>query len=240
MSSLPLSRRRVLQVAGAGAIVSATGIAITSSAAAAVVPPARPDIGVSAYPFDLGQVRLTAGRWLDNQNRTLTYLRFVDVDRLLYNFRANHRLSTNGAAANGGWDAPNFPFRTHMPGPLPHRLGAGVRGARRHHLPRQGQLHGGRAGQVPGQQRRGRVQHRLPVRLPRVRLHRAGGRTRPTAVPYYCIHKTLAGLLDVWRYIGNTQARDVLLALRRLGRLAHRPADLQPDADRAAAPSSAA
>ena len=43
-------------------------------------------------------------------------------------------------------------------------------------------------------------------------------------VPYYCIHKTLAGLLDVWRYIGSTQARDVLLALAgwvdwRTGRL---------------------
>ncbi len=32
-------------------------------------------------------------------------------------------------------------------------------------------------------------------------------------MPYYVVHKTLAGLLDVWRYIGSTQARDVLLAL---------------------------
>jgi hypothetical protein len=32
-------------------------------------------------------------------------------------------------------------------------------------------------------------------------------------VPYYCIHKTLAGLLDVWRHLGNDQARTVLLAL---------------------------
>ncbi|GAB4000620.1 glycoside hydrolase family 127 protein [Glycomyces albus] len=31
-------------------------------------------------------------------------------------------------------------------------------------------------------------------------------------VPYYCVHKTLAGLLDAWRYLENTQARDVLLA----------------------------
>uniref|UniRef100_UPI001E5CAFAC beta-L-arabinofuranosidase domain-containing protein n=1 Tax=Streptomyces coriariae TaxID=2864460 RepID=UPI001E5CAFAC len=43
-------------------------------------------------------------------------------------------------------------------------------------------------------------------------------------VPYYTIHKTLAGLLDVWRLIGSTQARDVLLALAgwvdtRTGRL---------------------
>ncbi|MGW2817371.1 hypothetical protein [Streptomyces sp. NPDC001415] len=36
-----------------------------------------------------------------SNRRTRNYLRFVDVDRLLYNFRANHRLSTNGAAANG-------------------------------------------------------------------------------------------------------------------------------------------
>ncbi|MFG2555900.1 beta-L-arabinofuranosidase domain-containing protein, partial [Streptomyces sp. NPDC048581] len=43
-------------------------------------------------------------------------------------------------------------------------------------------------------------------------------------VPYYTIHKTLVGLLDVWRHIGSTQARDVLLALAgwvdwRTGRL---------------------
>ncbi|MDR6979115.1 hypothetical protein J2X68_005849 [Streptomyces sp. 3330] len=56
----------------------------------AAVPPARADTGVSAYSFDFGQVRLTASRWLDNQNRTAAYLRFVDVDRLLYTFRANH------------------------------------------------------------------------------------------------------------------------------------------------------
>ena len=145
---------------------------------------------------------------------------------MLYNFRANHRLSTNGAAANGGWDAPNFPFRTHMQG---HFLSAwaqayAVTGDT--DLPGQGQLHGRRAGQVPGQQRRRRVQRRLPVRLPGVRLHSSRGRHTERNVSYYCIHKTLAGLLDVWRYIGSTQARDVLLALAgwvdsRTGRLSY-------------------
>src|SRR5690348_8658310 len=68
MSSLPVSRRRLLQAAGAGALVSAAGVGPLAAgpAAAAVVPPVRPDLGVSAYPFTLGQVRLTAGRWLDN------------------------------------------------------------------------------------------------------------------------------------------------------------------------------
>ena len=101
MPSLPLSRRHLLQAAGATAVVSAAGTTLVAGgAAAAVVPPARADIGVSAYAFDLGQVRLTSGRWMDNQSRTLNYLRFVDVDRMLYNFRANHRLSTNGAATS--------------------------------------------------------------------------------------------------------------------------------------------
>ena len=108
MSSF-VSRRRLLQVVGATAAASATGSFIGASPAHAAVPPARADIGVLAHPFELGQVRLTASRWLDNQDRTRNYLRFVDVDRLLYNFRANHRLSTNGAATNGGWDAPDFP-----------------------------------------------------------------------------------------------------------------------------------
>jgi DUF1680 family protein len=116
MHSPYVSRRRLLQAAGAAAVAAATAPVIGDSPAAAAIAPARPDIGVAAFPFEFGQVRLSAGRWLDNQNRTLSYLRFVDVNRLLYNFRANHRLSTAGAAATGGWDAPNFPFRTHMQG----------------------------------------------------------------------------------------------------------------------------
>jgi hypothetical protein len=113
---MSLSRRQLFQAAGTTVALSAAGQVAGTTAAQAAIPWARADVGVSAYEFDLGQVRLTSGRWLDNQNRTLSYLRFVDVDRLLYVFRVNHRLSTNGASANGGWDAPTFPFRSHMQG----------------------------------------------------------------------------------------------------------------------------
>lgn len=116
MRSPSLNRRSLMKAAGVTAVAAIGATVVGRSVAQASLAPVRPDIGVSTFPFDLGQVQLTASRWLDNQNRTLTYLRFVDVDRLLYNFRANHRLSTNGAAATGGWDAPNFPFRTHMQG----------------------------------------------------------------------------------------------------------------------------
>jgi DUF1680 family protein len=213
MSSSSLSRRRLLQATGAGALASAfsgANVLWADPAAAAVLPPARADIGVSAYPFDLSQVRLTAGRFQDNENRTLNYLRFVDVNRLLYVFRANHKLSTNGAAANGGWDAPNFPFRSHMQG---HFLTAWAQAyavlgdttcrdkantmvAELAKCQANNGAAGFNTGYLSG--------------FPESDLNAVEAGT-PVAVSYYCIHKTLAGLLDVWRYLGNTQARDVLL-----------------------------
>ena len=215
-----LSRRRLLQAAGVAAVAPAV---FHGTAEASAVPPARTDIGALAQPFDLGQVRLSAGRWLDNQNRALSYLRFVDVDRLLYNFRANHRLSTNGAAALGGWEAPDFPFRTHSQG---------------HFLTAWSQ-----AWAVLGDTTcRDRAAYVVAELAKCQANNAAAGFTTgylsgfpesdfdaleagsPKSVSYYSLHKTLAGLLDVWRYTGNTQARDVLLRLAgwvdwRTGRL---------------------
>ncbi|MFJ3617424.1 beta-L-arabinofuranosidase domain-containing protein [Streptomyces iakyrus] len=212
--SSSVSRRRLLQAVGATAAASATGSSVCASPAHGAAPPARADIGVLAHPFALDQVRLTASRWLDNQNRTRNYLRFVDVDRLLYNFRANHRLSTNGAAANGGWDAPDFPFRTHVQG---------------HFLTAWAQLYA-----VTGDTVCRDKATRMVAELAKCQANNSAAgfsagylsgypesdftaleqRTLSNGnVPYYTIHKTLAGLLDVWRHIGSTQARDVLLAL---------------------------
>ncbi|GLY25595.1 beta-L-arabinofuranosidase domain-containing protein [Micromonospora sp. NBRC 101691] len=221
-----LNRRSLLRAAGATAVGTAVAPALGSLAdAGAVLPPARPDIGVSTLAFEPGQVRLTASRWQDNQNRTLAYLRFVDVNRLLYNFRANHGLSTAGATPNGGWDAPDFPFRTHVQG---HFLSAwayawavlGDTTCRDRAIHMVAELAkcqannasvGFGAGYLSG--------------FPESDFTALENRTLTNRnVPYYCVHKTLAGLLDVWRLVGDTRARDVLLALagwvdRRTGRL---------------------
>ncbi|WP_371778007.1 beta-L-arabinofuranosidase domain-containing protein [Streptosporangium subroseum] len=221
----PLSRRRLLQAAGVTVAASAAGQFAGAPAAQAAVVPVRADIGAAAFSFDLDQVRLTSGRWLDNQNRTLSYLRFVDVDRLLYVFRANHRLSTQGAAANGGWDAPSFPFRSHMQG---HFLTAwaqayavtGDTTCRDRAVYMVAELakcqaNNGAAGFGAG----------YLSGFPESDFAALEARTLSNGnVPYYCVHKTMAGLLDVWRHIGGTQARDVLLALAgwvdtRTGRL---------------------
>jgi uncharacterized protein len=225
MMSSSVSRRRLLQAAGAVAAASAAGPAIGHSPAEAAIAPVRPDIGVSAYAFDFGQVRLSASRWLDNQNRTLSYLRFVDVNRLLYNFRANHRLSTNGAASNGGWDAPNFPFRTHMQG---HFLTAWAQA----YAVTADATCRDKANQMVAELAKCQANNGAAgfnsgylSGFPESDFTALEARTLSNGnVPYYAIHKTLTGLLDVWRYLDSTQARDVLLRLAgwvdwRTGRL---------------------
>ncbi len=219
------SRREMFKAAGVAAAATTVPTLFGTVAAAAVVPPVRQDIGVSAYPFDLGQVRLTAGRWLDNQNRTLSYLRFVNVDRLLYNFRANHRLATNGAAPLGGWEAPDFPFRTHSQG---------------HFLTAWAQAYA-----VLGDTTCRDRANQMVAELAKCQANNAAAGFNtgylsgfpesdfdameagsPRSVSWYSLHKTLAGLLDVWRYTGSTQARDVLLRFAgwvdwRTGRLSY-------------------
>ncbi|WP_320783479.1 beta-L-arabinofuranosidase domain-containing protein [Streptomyces sp. CRN 30] len=223
--SRSLSRRHLLQTAGATVAASAAGPLAGALPAQAAAPAVRAEVGVSAYAFAFGQVRLTASRWLDNQNRTAAYLRFVNVDRLLYTFRANHRLSTAGAAPNGGWDAPDFPFRSHVQG---------------HFLTAWAQLHA-----VTGDTTARDKALYMVAELAKCQANNSAagftagylcgypesdftaleqGTLSNGNVPYYTVHKTLAGLLDVWRLLGSTQARDVCLALAgwvdtRTGRL---------------------
>lgn len=172
------------------------------------------EINAAASAFNLSELSLGDGRFLDNQERTLSYLKFVDTERLLLNFRANHKLDTKGAVANGGWDAPTFPFRTHVQG---HFLTAwaqcyAVLGdtycqeratyfvSELAKCQANNEAAGFKTGYLSG--------------FPESDFDALeAGTLNNGNVPYYNIHKTLAGLLDVWRLVGDTTARDVLLAL---------------------------
>ena len=183
-------------------------------AASQAVPPVTTEQGVSAYAFDISQVTLSGGRWLDNQQRTETYLKYIDVERLLYNYRANHQLSTNGAASNGGWDAPDFPFRTHMQG---HFLTAWSNcyavnddiSCRERAVDFVAELAKCQANNDAAGFSTGYLSGFPESEFAALE---AGTLTNGN-VPYYVVHKLMAGLLDVWRHIGDTTARDVLLSL---------------------------
>ncbi|KAI1817935.1 hypothetical protein GGS20DRAFT_574501 [Poronia punctata] len=189
-------------------------LAVLTPVGAVVVPPARDETGVSASLFDLSQVQLTDSRWTDNQDRTLSYLKFVDLERLLYVFRANHKISTNGATSNGGWDEPTFPFRSHMQG---HILTAWAqcwatlrdtecRDRATYFVEELAkcQENNGNAGFSDG----------YLSGFPESEFDALeAGQLSSGNVPYYVIHKTMAGLLDVWRHIGDDNAKNVLLSL---------------------------
>ncbi|KAF5717946.1 hypothetical protein FMUND_5490 [Fusarium mundagurra] len=167
-----------------------------------------------ADAFDLTQVSLTDSRWMDNQNRTLNYLLSVDPDRLLYVFRKNHGLDTKGAQANGGWDAPDFPFRSHVQG---------------HFLSAWTQCYASAGVKECGSRATYFVQELAKCQANNAKvgfnkgylsgfgesdITKVEDRTLSNGnVPYYAIHKTLAGLLDVYRRMGDQTAKDTMLSL---------------------------
>jgi DUF1680 family protein len=175
--------------------------------------PRAADTSASAFAFNLSQVTLGEGRFFDNQQRTLNYLLGVDVDRLLYNFWSNHGLATDGIQSNGGWDAPDFPFRTHSQGHFltgwAHcyaQLGDDECRSRAVYFVEElakcqanNEAVGFNEGYLSG--------------FPESDITAVEDRTLDNGnVPYYAIHKTMAGLLDVWRLVGDETARDVLLS----------------------------
>ncbi len=59
---------------------------------------------------------LPGSRFYENRERTLKYLRELDCDRMLYNFRAAFGEDTLGAEPLGGWEEPTGLLRGHSTG----------------------------------------------------------------------------------------------------------------------------
>ncbi|MDN3270162.1 beta-L-arabinofuranosidase domain-containing protein [Streptomyces sp. MA15] len=224
-----LNRRQILQSAtGVALAVGLTGYGTVGNAAAAAptalgAAAAVDQIGVKAHPFAPGRVLLKGGRWLENMNRTLAYLRFVDVDRLLYNYRANHGLDTKGAEPLGGFEAPNGGFRSSVQGSFltawaQARAETGESVFRDKAVYMVAELakcqaaddgfHEGFLAGFP--------ESDLDI-VEQGHFH---------GIPYWCLFKALTGLIDAWQIMGIDQARDVALALAgwvdwRTGRLSY-------------------
>ncbi|RDW70467.1 Six-hairpin glycosidase [Aspergillus mulundensis] len=167
-----------------------------------------------ASAFNLSSLTLQDGRFHENQERTLAYLKFIDVESLLYVFRETHNLSTQNATPNGGWDAPDFPFRSHVQG---HFLTAwaqcwaslGDETCRDRATYFVAELAKCQANNEAAGFTEGYLSGFPESEFTLLRE----GRLQNGNVAFYAMHKTLAGLLDVWRYIGDSTALDVLLGL---------------------------
>ena len=212
-----IDRRTLLRTAGA--LTAAAGVAAlvpdlasadpaTSAAAPAA---ARADIGVSVFAFPLSAVRLQAGPFLDNMNRTLAYLSFVDIERLLYNFRVNVGIGTS-AQPCGGWESPSTELRGHSVGHLLSGLAQAYANTRTTAYKTKGDaLVSALAACQAASPGRGYRSGYLSA-FPENFFDRLESGQSVWA-PYYTIHKVMAGLLDQYLLAGNGQALTVLTGM---------------------------
>jgi len=186
--------------------------ALTVCSAAVTLPivggPVTPVVPRQAQPFPLPQVRLLDGPFRDAMLRNEKYLLSLDPDRFLHTFRVNVQLPSN-AKPYGGWEAPNTEIRGHAFG---HYLSALS-------------LTYASTGDEKFKQRVGYIVAELAKcqsNSPAAGFH-AGYLSafpesfidrvetgKPVWVPWYTLHKIMAGLLDANQLCGNAQALDVL------------------------------
>ena len=165
-------------------------------------------------------VRLLGGQFQGNQQRNLAYLRFLDPDRMLRNFRVNYGLPAQ-AAPIGGWESPTSMIRGHVTGHLMSALawayaGTGTTASdpERTEFKAKGDY---LVAQLAALQARAELvgygQGYLSAFPEQFFTWLEDGQLNRVWSPYYMIHKYLAGLIDQYQLAGNTQAIGVAARL---------------------------
>jgi len=200
-----------------GAMVYSVLPTTTRAGRAAAKPPmpsvwtVRPIVAGKVQPFDLADVRLLDGPFQQARARDTTYLLSLESDRLLHNFRTEAGLEAK-APIYGGWE--NSGVAGHIMG---HYLSAVSMDYRATGDPRlkqrvdyivgelglcQEKNGGGYVSAIPG----GKAMFADVAAGKGDGVHRGW-------VPWYTMHKLMAGLRDSYLYADNAQAKDVLVKL---------------------------
>lgn len=168
------------------------------------------DVGVSVLPFPLNAVTLQAGPFQANRDRTLSYLSFVDADRLLHTFRLNVGL-TSTAQAVGGWESPTTELRGHSTGHLLTALAQAYASTGDAQYKTKGDYIVSVLAQCQSRAAQSGFNTGYVSAYPESFIDRVEARQTVWA-PYYTLHKIMQGLLDMNLLTGNTQALNVLTA----------------------------
>ena len=212
-----VTRRRMLQVMGiasSGAAIQATLGDRSALVAATPGPPkSGPPVGPGAQPFNLTAVRLLDGPFKDAQERDVRYLRSLEPDRMLHNFRVNAGLQPK-APVYGGWESVLMweDIRAHG-----HTLG--------HYLTACALMYASTGdeefkkrcdyivadlAECQAAARTGLI-NAFPDNT--TQIDNLVTKQRAIGVPWYTLHKIFAGLRDTHLHCDNTAARTVLVKL---------------------------
>ncbi len=166
-----------------------------------------------AVPFDLTNVTLLPSQFQTNMLLDKAYLLSLNTERLLYNFRTNVNLSTSNAIPYGGWEAPGDTLC------LGHFVGHYLSACSMMYASTGDPLLKARTDYLVGEL--AKCQAASPVAgynagylsaFPEYYINDIINQTQNTyfSVPWYTLHKIMAGLLDVYQHTGNSQALTVL------------------------------
>jgi DUF1680 family protein len=194
-----------MKIAGAAAGLAA-GVPTLPAAAAG------PNYGVVVSPFSLSEVTLGTSLFRANRDRALSYLAFINADRLLHTFRLNYGLSSS-ATPCGGWEATTQGLRGHSMG---HFLVGLCQG----YLSTNDAQYKNKADYLVAELKK--CQDRATTvgftagylsAFPESHVQNlenlTGAGTNTCWAPLYSIHKTIAGMLDCYQLLGNQTALTV-------------------------------
>lgn len=190
-----------------GALGLCLAVVCRSATAAAIV--SAPPEGTAMTPFSLDRVRLLDGPFKAAMEANTRYLHQLDSDRLLHSFRVVAGLPAPGLPL-GGAEAPQPEpnYRGHFLGHYLSACALTCKNTGDHDLLRK-------AEQIVAEL--ARCQDALGsgfiAAFPESvfdAYERDPSAPRPWTVPYYTLHKTMAGLYDLYTLCGVRQARAVL------------------------------
>ena len=163
----------------------------------------------AAYP--LAAVRLQPSPFLSNQLRNLSYLLFLDPDRMLHTFRLNYG-RPSAAVPCGGWEAPNMEVRGHTTGHLLSGLALSYASTGSPQAKAAGEYLVGQLAQLQAAAPLAGYAPGYLSAFPEYYFDwlEAG---KHVWSPYYMIHKYMAGMIDQYQLAGVGQALDVATRL---------------------------
>ena len=203
-------------IVGGAMIYSALPLAAAQTGAAAAKAPAtpwnvRPVISGKVQAFDLADVRLLSGPFQQARERDTAYLLSLESDRLLHNFRTEAGLDAK-APIYGGWE--NSGVAGHILGHYLSAVSMDYRATGDPRLKQRVDYIIGELAQCQEANGNGYVSA-IPggkAMFADVAAGKGDG-THRGWVPWYTMHKLLAGLRDSYLYADNLQAKSVLLKL---------------------------